>query len=264
MELAPRKRLAQHFLKDEVVIAKILDAIDPKPGQQLVEIGPGYGAITASLLEQTGKMHVIELDRDLIPKLEAACRNKGTLIVHQADALQFDFTTLSSTDQRLRVVGNLPYNISTQLIFHLLKQTDRLTDMHFMLQKEVVQRLDASPRSKEYGRLSVMVQCKCRVVYLFDVAPNCFTPKPTVQSAVVRLTPFLQPTILLHDEELFARVVRQAFSHRRKTIRNALSPFGTAIDWEALDIMPGFRAEELSPEQFVILSNHIHIMQKSA
>jgi len=263
MGQAPRKRFGQHFLKDEAVIASILDAIDPKPGERFVEIGPGYGAITVPLLGLLGELHVIELDRDLIPKLQLICQSKGKLIVHQGDALRFVLASLSVSNRRLRVVGNLPYNISTQFMFHMLKQIDSLFDMHFMLQKDVVQRLNASPGSKEYGRLSVMVQFKCHVVYLFDVDPSCFTPQPAVQSAMVRLLPYSQPPVLVQDEVLFARVVRQAFSQRRKTIRNALNEFGAAIDWQTLKLSPQLRAEELSLEQFAMLSDHIHTTRET-
>ena len=250
----PRKRFGQHFLHDRGIIDKIVSAIGPQPGERIVEIGPGLGALTCPLLARHGELDVVELDRDVIPRLLENCGDKGELRVHNVDALRFDFAELAGA-KRIRVVGNLPYNISTPLIFHLLESADRIIDMHFLLQKEVVDRLAAAPGSDDYGRLSVMVQYRCRAESLFRVGPGAFSPPPKVDSAVVRLIPFAELPYPAQDEALFARLVNQAFSKRRKTLRNGLKDLLDADGIEAAGIDPGIRPERVSVEEFVRLAN---------
>jgi 16S rRNA (adenine1518-N6/adenine1519-N6)-dimethyltransferase len=250
----PRKRFGQHFLHDPQVIDRIVDAIGPQTGDRIVEIGPGRGALTVPLMRRLGAIEVIELDRDVIPLLERACAGLGELNVHSADALRFDFTALTGAPQGLRLVGNLPYNISTPLLFHLLAQDTAFRDMHFMLQKEVVTRMAASPGGRDYGRLTVMLAAHCRVEQLFDIGPGAFTPPPRVRSSFVRLIPWPQPPFPEADPAHYARVVTQAFSMRRKTLRNSLKPImdATAIAGAGCD--PGARAETLSPADFARLA----------
>ncbi|HYG56370.1 MAG TPA: 16S rRNA (adenine(1518)-N(6)/adenine(1519)-N(6))-dimethyltransferase RsmA [Burkholderiales bacterium] len=231
----PRKRFGQHFLHEAGVIARIIDAIDPKPGDFLVEIGPGEGALTKVLAERV-PVHVIEIDRDLAPRLAGE-----RVTVHQADALAFDFAVFPPD---MRLVGNLPYNISTPLLFHLAQYAERLRDLHFMLQREVVERMVAAPSTPEYGRLSVSLQARFRMKKLFGVAPGAFRPPPKIESAVVRMIPLEKP---LHIDE---DVLRKAFSARRKTLRNALP----GLDFAAAGIDPGLRPENLSPEDYARLS----------
>ena len=252
-----RKRFGQNFLHDAGVIARIVAAINPQPGEHLVEIGPGLGALTRELLPRTGRIDVVELDRDVIPLLVEVCAGRGELCVHQADALKFDFTSLSRDHQRLRVVGNLPYNISTPLLFHLFEQVADIRDMFFMLQKEVVERMVAPPDSEHYGRLSVMVQFHCAAHKLFTVGPGAFNPAPKVDSAVVQLLPHPTPPVRVHDVAQFSRVVTQAFSQRRKTLRNALKPLATAEVIAAAGVDPKARAEQLDLAQFAQLANAI-------
>jgi len=225
-----RKRFGQNFLVDEGIIRHIIRAINPKKNDHVVEIGPGQGALTASLVEGAGKLDVVELDRDLIPMLKVQFDRYKHFDIHEADALKFDFASLSkgtssgesAIDDTLRVVGNLPYNISTPLIFHLLSYKNRFKDMHFMLQKEVVSRLAATPGDKLYGRLSVMAQYLCRVEDVFEVPPESFDPAPKVQSAIVRMLPFSELPAVARNEQHFAEIVKLAFQQRRKTLRNAL------------------------------------------
>ncbi len=231
-----RKRFGQHFLHDPRVLARIVEAINPAPEDFIVEIGPGEGALTRPLLEKTGSLHVIELDRDL-----AAALAKPGLTVHQADALDFDFGQFPSG---MRIVGNLPYNISTPLLFHVARHAERVRDMHFMLQLEVVERMVAAPSTPEYGRLSVALQARFRMKKLFNVSKGAFRPPPKVESAIVRLVPLQEPLDI--DED----VLRKAFSARRKTLRNALP----GVDFAALGIDPGLRPENLSPEDYARLS----------
>lgn len=250
-----RKRFGQNFLVDSNAIARIIDLIDPEPEDALVEIGPGLGAITRPLLERASRVTAVELDRDLPKKLRQHCAGAGELVLHQADALRFDFRQLVS-DRRLRIVGNLPYNISTPLLFHLFKTLDAIEDMHFTLQKEVVERLAAEPSSKQYGRLTVMAQYHCTVDYLFDLPPGVFRPVPKVDSAFVRLTPHRDDIPLRADDPaLFARLVAQAFNQRRKTLRNTLRSLVDEPIFAAAEIDPGARAETLAVEDFVRLSN---------
>lgn len=251
-----RKRFGQNFLQDGNVINRIVRSIAPKPGQRVVEIGPGLGALTEELLAAAGELDVIELDRDLIPILRTQFfRYEDKLRIHQGDALKFDFSTLASKEQPIRVVGNLPYNISTPLIFHLLSFGPLIRDMHFMLQKEVVERLAAGPGDKHYGRLGVMAQYHCQVDNLFGVPPEAFDPQPKVDSAIVRLIPHEQKPLVADNEQDFAVTVRTCFSQRRKTLRNNLKKMLPSEVIEALNIDPGIRPEHLTLEDFVKLAN---------
>jgi len=249
-----RKRFGQNFLKDAGIIQGIVAAIDPQSNDNLVEIGPGQGALTLPLLKRHGKLTAIELDRDLIPILQRACASIGPLELIQADVLNVDFRALAqSQGGKLRVVGNLPYNISTPLMFHLISQVDAVADMHFMLQKEVVDRMASPPGGRVYGRLSVMLQAQCEITHLFDVAPTCFTPAPKVWSAIVRLTPLeTQPDAKLLNA--LDKVVRAAFSARRKTLSNALKGTLELAQIHAAGVDPGARAETLSQAQFQALA----------
>jgi 16S rRNA (adenine1518-N6/adenine1519-N6)-dimethyltransferase len=235
----PRKRFGQHFLHDPAIVRHIVEAIAPAADDFIVEIGPGQGVLTRPLAERAARLEVIEIDRDLAAAL-AAERFK----VHVADALEFDFGALP---QGARIVGNLPYNISTPLLFHIARHAGRLRDLHFMLQREVVERMVAAPSTKAYGRLSVMLQARFRMQMLFRVAAGAFRPPPKVESAVVRLVPLAAPLDL--GAERFADVVRRAFSARRKTLRNALGL--AAEDLAALGIDSRLRPENLSPQDFV-------------
>lgn len=251
----PRKRFGQHFLHDPSVLDRLIAAIRPQPGEHLVEIGPGLGALTRPLLTAAGELDVVELDRDLLEPLRAHCAGLGCLRIHHADALAFDFAALRGSGPRLRVTGNLPYNISTPLLFHLLSQARQLLDLHFMLQKDVVDRMAAGPGEDAYGRLSVMLQYRCRVEPLFDVGPGAFRPPPKVWSTVVRLVPRETFAVAVRDERCLAEVVRRAFSQRRKTLRNVLRGLLTASQIEALAIDPGARPETLDLAAFAALSD---------
>ena len=253
----PRKRFGQNFLRDESVIEAIARAISPTATDHVVEIGPGEGALTQALIGSDCRLDAIELDRDLRTRLLAAFSTHVGFTLHSADALDFDFTSLATDSNRLRVVGNLPYNISTPLIFKLLDSAETVADMHFMLQLEVVERLAASPGSKDWGRLGVMAQFQCEVEQLFEVPPDAFYPPPKVQSAVVRLTPHLEPPFPRADKESLAKVVTQAFSQRRKTLRNNFKGTLADSDFEALRIDPSARAETLSIADFVAIAGHL-------
>lgn len=253
---APRKRFGQHFLHDSAIVERILDTFDPRSGQTIIEIGPGRGALTIPLLERVGAVSAIELDRDLAAGLPARAAGHGELTLYQADALAFDFTALARGN-RVRLIGNLPYNISTPLLFHLIAQADVIDDMLFMLQKEVAERLAAEPGTKAYGRLSVMVQWRCETECLFDVTPDAFTPPPKVNSSVVRLRPRRGAAIAAADPQRFAHVVQAAFSQRRKTLRNSLRPLLDAAAITAAGIDPGRRAEELTVAEFARLSHAV-------
>ncbi|WP_455212070.1 16S rRNA (adenine(1518)-N(6)/adenine(1519)-N(6))-dimethyltransferase RsmA, partial [Kaarinaea lacus] len=216
----PRKRFGQHFLKDFTVVQHIIAAINPRNNEHIVEIGPGLGVLTERLLPLVAKLDAVELDRDLIPKLQATYLPLGNFAIHSADALKFDFCALAVGEDKLRIVGNLPYNISTPLIFHLIDQMKCIHDMHFMLQKEVVDRLAAQPNSGDYGKLSVMIQYHCAVQSLFNVPPDAFSPPPKVDSSIVRLTPHVTPPVHIKDLAVFEKLVSTAFAQRRKTLRN--------------------------------------------
>jgi 16S rRNA (adenine1518-N6/adenine1519-N6)-dimethyltransferase len=251
----PRKRFGQHFLHDPGIIARIVADIDPRSGQLLVEIGPGHGAITEGLLRAAGSLDVIELDRDLVEPLAQRLASLGTLRVHSADALHFDLCGLrpAASSERLRVVGNLPYNISTPLLFHLIGHREAIRDMHFMLQREVVDRMSAAPGGKAYGRLTVMLACSMQVERLFDVPPEAFRPPPRVHSSVVRLTPLEEP-LAIADRQLFGALVTSAFSRRRKTLKNALADWLDASAIADAGIDPGLRPERLTPDEFARLA----------
>ncbi|MCD9032871.1 16S rRNA (adenine(1518)-N(6)/adenine(1519)-N(6))-dimethyltransferase RsmA [Luteimonas sp. Y-2-2-4F] len=249
-----KKALGQHFLHERGVIDRILHALDPRPGERIVEIGPGQGALTFPLLRAHGELTVIEFDRDLIAPLTAAAAPLGRLEIVHRDVLQVDFTALAA-GAPLRLVGNLPYNISSPILFHALAHADAVRDMHFMLQKEVVDRMAAAPGSKVYGRLSVMLQAWCEVTPLFTVAPGAFRPPPKVDSAVVRLVPRPRGTVAIADPARFALVVRAAFGQRRKTLRNALSGVLDAEGIRRAGLDPGARAEQLAVADFVALAD---------
>ncbi|MGK0441714.1 MAG: 16S rRNA (adenine1518-N6/adenine1519-N6)-dimethyltransferase [Pseudohongiellaceae bacterium] len=252
-----RKRFGQNFLTDYGIIHRIARSIKPSIKDHLVEIGPGQGALTDELLAPGAHLDAIELDRDLLPILQQRFADIEHFHLHQGDALAFDFASLQKTDEQLRIVGNLPYNISTPLIFHLLSHQHLIKDMHFMLQLEVVQRMAAQPRGKNYGRLGVMCQYYCQVDMLFEVPPESFDPKPKVQSAIVRLTPHKELPIVADDLSKLDTILRSAFNMRRKTLRNSLKPFFTGDEIQALDINPTARPETLNLEEFVRLSNAI-------
>ena len=255
-----RKRFGQNFLTDIALIERIINSINPRAGDKLVEIGPGLGAITCPLLKQIGKLDVIELDRDIVPKLRLNCGFNDNLVIHNCDVLKFDFNSLTDGDQKLRIIGNLPYNISTPIIFHLVQYANIIKDMHFMLQKEVVQRLAAKPGTKDYSRLSIMTQYHFRVTPLFLVPPEAFDPQPKVESAIVKLQPHAVKPVEVDDEQLLASVVSQAFSQRRKTLRNVLKNLCTPDQIIAAGIDPAQRAEELNLQAF---ANLCKIIQNS-
>ena len=257
MSHRPRKRFGQNFLHDQGVIERILAYVDPQPGQRLVEIGPGQGALTSGLLERTGELDAIELDRDLLQSLQQRFASLGDFRLHNADALKFDFRSLQTDERRLRLVGNLPYNISTPLLFHLLDQSDAIEDMHFMLQKEVVDRMAADPGSKTYGRLSVMLQISCEVTPLFDIGPQSFDPPPKVDSSVVRLRPRAVPLVGAADMQAFGELVTAAFRQRRKTLRNNLKGLLDAEQISAVGIDPGTRTESLSIQELIRLQQAV-------
>jgi 16S rRNA (adenine1518-N6/adenine1519-N6)-dimethyltransferase len=251
-----KKQLGQHFLHDPGIIDRIVRAIDPKPGDDLVEIGPGAGAITRPLLQRHGRLRVIEFDRDLIAPLTRLGEEHGTLEIVHADVLEVDFGALA-VDGPIRLIGNLPYNISSPILFHAMEHAAAIRDMHFMLQKEVVDRMAATPGSKVYGRLSVMLQAGCRVTPLFRVPPGAFRPPPKVDSAVVRLVPRPLEEIGIDDPAQFARVVKAAFAQRRKTLRNALDGVCDVESLQHVGISPGARAETVAVADYVALANHL-------
>ena len=249
-----RKRFGQHFLTDSGVIDAIIRAIHPSSPDVIVEIGPGRGAITHELARRAGHLHAIELDRDLVALLRRRFASQDNITIHEADALSFDFSKLGS---QLRIVGNLPYNISTPLLFHLLKFREHILDMHFMLQKEVVERISASPGSKAYGRLGIMIGCHLQAEKLFDVEPLAFSPPPAVTSAVVRLDPLPAGTFDIEQPHQLSTLVTTAFMQRRKTLRNALKKIATDEDFDAVGIDGGLRPEQIAIDQYVALSNHL-------
>ena len=251
-----RKRFGQHFLHDPGVIRRILDAISPAHEDRLLEIGPGMGALTWGLLQRVRSLDVIEIDRDLARSLQDDARAASGLRVHVEDALHTDFGRLRANGAPLRIVGNLPYNISTPLLFRLLSQRAAIADMHFMLQREVVDRMTAQPSNKTYGRLTVMLAAVAEVEKLFDVGPGAFKPRPKVWSAIVRLRPTLQPRFDIGDEGVLRMLVTAAFSHRRKILSNGLKGLLTAAEIEACGIDSQLRPEALTPAQFGLLAVH--------
>jgi 16S rRNA (adenine1518-N6/adenine1519-N6)-dimethyltransferase len=255
----PRKRFGQNFLHDYSVIANILASLQIKSGEHWVEIGPGQGVLTAPLLDKNITLDVVELDRDLVIFLKNKFKDNfidnKRLTIHSADALKFDFSTLVKQEEKMRIIGNLPYNISTPLLFHLLENANCIADMQFMLQKEVVDRICAAPGSKKYGRLSVMMQYYCSTECLFDVFPESFDPVPKVMSAVIRLIPHQKSPVAVKDLAVFRQVVTQAFSQRRKTLRNSLKKLISEDCFVSLGIDPIARAETISLHEFANLSN---------
>jgi 16S rRNA (adenine1518-N6/adenine1519-N6)-dimethyltransferase len=248
-----RKRFGQHFLHDPGVIARIVAAINPRPNDHMVEIGPGLGAITLPLLTRLERLHAIEIDRDAIRHLQEVTAGSSALQIHEGDALDFDLARLSD-GARLRVVGNLPYNISTPLLFRLIEQREHVSDMHFMLQKEVVDRMAAAPASEHYGRLTVMLAPWLEVQPLFDIGPGAFRPPPRVISTFVRLAPPASPVKLEHPRQ-YASIVAAAFSQRRKTLRNALRALLSDVEIEAAGVDPALRAEVIAPAGFAALAD---------
>ena len=254
MKHIARKRFGQNFLVSREIVADIVSAIAPEPDDKLVEIGPGLGALTTPLLQHLKQLVVIEIDRDLIARLRERY-SAEQLVIHEGDALQFDFARLAGTPNSLRVVGNLPYNISTPLLFHLAAYAEHVLDMHFMLQKEVVERMVAAPGSPEYGRLSVMLQYRYAMEKLFLVPPEAFDPAPKVASAIVRMTPLPLANLPVCDPRTFSQVVSTAFGQRRKMLRNTLRALIDEHRLAELDIKPTARAEELSVADYVRISN---------
>ena len=253
MDHFPRKRFGQHFLVDAQVVANIIHAINPSKTDRLVEIGPGLGALTRPLLQQLGHLQVIELDRDIVEQL-AQEYSEDQLTIFSADALNFDFSTLGDN---LRVIGNLPYNISTPLLFHFSKYVANIRDMHLMLQKEVVDRMVAIPSSSNYGRLSVMLQYRFEMEQVLHVPPASFHPAPKIESALVRINPIRQLTNIAKNEVYFSQVVASAFSQRRKMLSNSLSGYLKNVDFAAVNIDPGQRAENLTVAQYVAIANYL-------
>ncbi|MEE9303870.1 MAG: 16S rRNA (adenine(1518)-N(6)/adenine(1519)-N(6))-dimethyltransferase RsmA [Thiotrichaceae bacterium] len=268
-----KKRFGQHFLHDQSIVQNIVSSIHPKPDDQIIEIGPGLGALTFPLLEKVNHLHLVEIDRDIIQRLRE--QQDPRITIHAIDALKFDTSSVNSPAhdednshsscsshsslRPLRIVGNLPYNISTPLIFHLLETSSSIQDMHFMLQKEVVDRMTAVPNTKVYGRLSVMVQYHCQTENLFNVPPGAFRPPPKVDSAVIRLIPWENKPYQAKDEKMLSHLVNQAFMKRRKTIRNALKELLTQEQIEQAGIDSGLRPENLQVGDFVKLSSLISV-----
>lgn len=256
-----RKRFGQNFLHDSGIINRIIDAVHPREDEHLVEIGPGQGALTQWLMRSDCQLDVVELDRDLIPALLSAYGESPKFNLHSADALKFDYGALGDSGEpggKFRIVGNLPYNISTPLIFKLLENAERIQDMHFMLQLEVVNRLAASPGNKNWGRLGIMAQYHCEIESLFEVPPTAFSPAPKVQSAIVRMVPRKNSPWPDCDETILRRIVQASFAQRRKTLRNNLKGLIDAQALEAIGIDPGARAETLELHQFIEIANLNH------
>ena len=258
MKHIAKKRFGQNFLTDQGVITSLIEAINPQIGQTIVEIGPGLGALTKPLLAQIPHLHVVEIDRDIVAWMQAEyakpAYTSNTVTIHNVDALKFQFTSLG---ENLRVTGNLPYNISTPILFHLLNNLSQISDMHFMLQKEVVERMVALPSTPAYGRLSVMLQYHLAMEYLITVPPEAFEPAPKVESAFVRCVPHTTLPYTAKNEALFAKVVLAAFGQRRKTLRNTLKGLLDDAGFATLNINPQLRAENLSVAQFVSISNYL-------
>ena len=252
-----RKRFGQNFLHDKMIIQKIVNSINPRQGDRIVEIGPGEGALTELVLDKIGTMDVVELDRDLIPLLKIRFVMNDGLTIHQADALKFEFCQLQKDEKKIRIIGNLPYNISTPLLFHLFDSNHCIQDMHFMLQKEVVDRIVAKPGDSAYGRLGIMMQYFCHSEYVFTVKPGAFRPAPKVDSAIVRLIPHEKPPVDIDNFEDFSKLVNYSFTLRRKTLRNILKGQLDVEQIEALGIEPTLRPERLSLEDFTKISNAI-------
>lgn len=253
----PRKRFGQHFLCDQAIIQHIVTALHPKVHEHLIEIGPGQGALTLPVLKRVKYLEAVELDRDLIPQLQERTHHAGQLHIYSADALEFDFSSVKKDDRLLRVFGNLPYNISTPLIFHLIHFSPIIMDMLFMVQKEVAERLAAAADTEHYGRLSVMVQYHWQVELLFNVPASAFYPPPQVESSMVRLIPYRELPYLANDYALFEEIVKNAFGQRRKTLRNSLKKIVSDEVWERLPIRSNLRAENLTVRDFIAITNSI-------
>ena len=251
-----KKRFGQNFLHDPNVIDRILRVVNAQPGETLIEIGPGLGALTLPLLRRLGRLQVVEIDRDVIPRLLELCGHDAGLRIEQADALKVDYRRFAPSEGKLRIVGNLPYNISTPLLFHLLSFSDIVRDMHFMLQKEVVDRMCALPGEEAYGRLTVALAARAEVAHLFNVGAGAFRPAPKVESAIVRILP-RPPAFEVRSWPRFDQVVTAAFSQRRKTLSNGLKPLMSSAQIAAVGIDPGIRAERLSAADFASLANAI-------
>jgi len=252
-----KKRFGQNFLHNDAIISNIVDAINPEPDENLVEIGPGLGALTEPVIERAGKLSVVELDRDLAHRLRHHPFLAPHLTIHEVDALKFDFSELAKPDHPLRIFGNLPYNISTPLIFHLLTFKDQVKDMHFMLQKEVVERMASGPGCKAYGRLSIMTQYQCQVIPVMEIGPEAFKPAPKVDSAIVRLIPHREIRNPVKDINALNTVCLTAFNQRRKTIRNSFKKLIGAEQLTDLGIDPGLRPENLALDDYIKLANFI-------
>ncbi len=252
-----RKQFGQNFLCDEQVISDIVSSIAPQNDDVLVEIGPGLAALTEPVCEKINHLNVIEIDRDLAERLRHHPFIRDQLTIYEEDALKFDFSKLSENGKSIRVYGNLPYNISTPLIFHLLSFGPMIKDMHFMLQKEVVERMIAVPGTKDYGKLSIMSQYHCKMTNLLEVPPHAFRPAPKVYSGVIRLIPFEQKPFIAKDEALLQKITGDAFNQRRKTISNSLGNWLQNEDFDKLNLNQKLRAENLSVEDFVNISNYI-------
>ena len=252
-----RKRFGQHLLSNPNIITNIVKVIHPKEDDTLVEIGPGRGAITIPILKRVGALQAIELDRDIAKEVTENCKHIGELTIHQGDVLNFDFSTIADTENPIRLFGNLPYNISTPLLFHLLKFSDLIIDMHFMLQKEVVDRIITTAGDSNYSRLSIMIQCSYKVESLFDISPNDFTPPPKVNSSFMRLIPTNEYQKQIKDHCIFRKLVETAFQQRRKTIKNSLSNLATEKQLINADIQVTQRPQEISIPQYIKLSNEL-------
>lgn len=248
-----KKHFGQNFLHDGHIINQIIQVMHLTPADNVIEIGPGLGALTRAVLPIVQRLQVVELDADVIPHLQQACQGLGELIIHHTDALQFDFASLGLSP--MRIIGNLPYNISSPLLFHLVDYAKDIKDMHFMLQKEVVERMAAVPSTNDYGRLTVMLQYHCQIEHLFNVPPGAFRPAPKVDSAFVRLIPHAQLPHPVKNYALFNNIVKAAFAQRRKTIRNSLKAYFTAEQMQTLGIDPQARAENLTVANFTALTN---------
>jgi 16S rRNA (adenine1518-N6/adenine1519-N6)-dimethyltransferase len=252
-----KKRFGQNFLHNDAVISDIIDAINPEPGENLVEIGPGLGALTEPVIERAEKLSVVELDRDLAKRLRHHPFLAPHLTIYETDALNFDFGQLATDKKPLRIFGNLPYNISTPLIFHLLTFKDKVQDMHFMLQKEVVERMAAGPDCKAYGRLSIMTQYQCQVIPVMEIGPEAFKPAPKVDSAIVRLVPHRDIKNPVKDIAALNTVCLAAFNQRRKTIRNGFKKLISVAQLESLNIDANVRPENLTIDDYIMLANFI-------
>ena len=259
MKHVAKKRFGQNFLTDQAIIASLIEAISPQKNQTIVEIGPGLGALTKPLLQKIDHLHVVEIDRDIVTWMQKEYAKpsyaNNSITIHNIDALKFSFSQLGN---QLRVTGNLPYNISTPILFHLLDNLAHITDMHFMLQKEVVERMVALPSTPAYGRLSVMLQYHLQMEYLITVPPEAFEPAPKVESAFVRCVPHAALPFVAKDTALFAKVVMAAFGQRRKTIRNTLKDFLNDEDFVQIKIGSQLRAENLSVKDYVLITNYIY------